>query len=94
MPMISTLKAYVGLKINEKNIKYMIAVGNRTILDARQAFGDKIFEGINEFVYLGALVTPKNNVSLEIQQKIQTAIGTSAVCENICSHLTWHARYS
>jgi hypothetical protein len=53
----------------------MIAAENRTILDARQtvAFGDRNFEVVNEFVYLGALVTPKNNVGLEIQRRIQTA---------------------
>jgi hypothetical protein len=45
------------------------------ILDAGQtvAFGDKKFEVINEFVYLGALVTPKNDEGLEIQRRIQIA---------------------
>jgi hypothetical protein len=39
------------------------------ILDAKQtvAFGkDKNFEVVNEFVYLGALVTPKNDVVFQI----------------------------
>jgi hypothetical protein len=69
--------AKVGLKINEQKTKYMIAAGNRTILDAWKtvAFCDKNFEGVNEFVYLGALVTPENDVGLEIQPRIQT--GTS-----------------
>jgi hypothetical protein len=37
----------------------MIAAGNKTILDAGQtvAFGDKNFEVVNEFVYLGARKT-------------------------------------
>jgi hypothetical protein len=62
-------------EINEKKTKYMIAAGNRTILDAGQtvAFGDKNFEVVNEFVYLGAFVTPKNDVGLEIQRLILTA---------------------
>jgi hypothetical protein len=37
------------------------------------AFGDKTFEVVKEFVYLGSLVTPNNDVSLEIQRRIQTA---------------------
>jgi hypothetical protein len=47
----------------------MIAAGNRTILDSEQtvAIGDKNFEVVNEFVYLGARVTPKHDVGLEIQ---------------------------
>jgi hypothetical protein len=52
-----------------------IAAGNRTILDAghTMAFGDKNFEVVNEIVYLGAVVTPKNDVGLEIQRRVQTA---------------------
>jgi endonuclease/exonuclease/phosphatase family metal-dependent hydrolase len=66
----------VGLKINESKTKYMIAAGNsRTVRDVGQsvAFGDKTFEVVNEFVYLGSLVTPNNDVSLEIKRRIQTA---------------------
>jgi hypothetical protein len=37
------------------------------------AIGDKHFEVIKEFVYLGSLMTPTNDVSLEIQRRIQTA---------------------
>jgi hypothetical protein len=56
----------VGLKINEQKTKYMIAARNdTTIRDVGQsvAIGDKHFE---EFVYLGSLMTPTNDVSLEI----------------------------
>jgi hypothetical protein len=51
------------------------AAGSRTILDAGQtvAFGDKNFKVVNEFLYLGALVTPKKDVVLKIQRRIQTA---------------------
>jgi hypothetical protein len=45
-----------GLKINEQKTKYMIAAGNdRTIHDVGQsvAIGDKHFEAVKEFVYLG-----------------------------------------
>jgi Reverse transcriptase (RNA-dependent DNA polymerase) len=34
--------------------------------------GDKTFEVVKEFVYLGSLVTPNNDVSLQIQRRIQT----------------------
>jgi hypothetical protein len=54
----------------------MIAARNdRTIRDVRQsaAIGDKHFEVVKEFVHLGSLMTPTNDVSLEIQRRIQTA---------------------
>jgi hypothetical protein len=46
-----------------------------TIRDVGQsvATGDKHFEVVKEIVYLGSLMTPKNDVSLEIQRRIQTA---------------------
>jgi hypothetical protein len=55
--------AKVELKINEKKTQYMIASGNWTILDAGQTvvLGDKNFEVFNKFLYLAALVTPKND---------------------------------
>jgi hypothetical protein len=68
--------AKVGLKINEQKTKYMIVARNdRTIRDVRQseAIGVKHFEVVKEFVYLGSLMTPTNDVSLEIQRRIQTA---------------------
>jgi hypothetical protein len=54
----------------------MIAARNdRTIRDVGQsvAIGDKHFEVVKEFVYLGSLMIPTNDVSLETQRKIQTA---------------------
>jgi hypothetical protein len=67
--------AKVGLKINEQKTKYMIAVRNDgKIHDVGQsvAIGDKHFEVVKEFVYLGSLMTPTNDVILEIQRRIQT----------------------
>jgi hypothetical protein len=51
------------------------AQSDRTIRDVGQsvAIGDKDFEVVEEFVYLGSLMTPTNDVSLEIQRRIQTA---------------------
>jgi hypothetical protein len=42
--------AKLGLKINKQKTKYMIAAGNRTILDAGQtvAFGNRNCEVVNE----------------------------------------------
>jgi hypothetical protein len=37
------------------------------------AFGDRNIKLVNKFVYLRALVIPKNNVGLKIQQRIETA---------------------
>jgi hypothetical protein len=63
-----------GLKINEQKTKYMIAARNcRMIRDVGQsvAIGDKHFEVCKEFVDLGSLMTPTNDVSLmEIQRRI------------------------
>jgi hypothetical protein len=54
--------AKVGLKINEQKTKYMIAARNDTTIEV-----------VKEFVYLGSLMTPTNDVRLEIQRRIQTA---------------------
>jgi hypothetical protein len=61
--------AKIELKINEQKTKYMIVARNdRTICDVGQsvAIDDKHFEVVKEFVYLGSLMTPTNDVSLEI----------------------------
>jgi hypothetical protein len=68
--------AKLGLKINEQKTKFMIAArNNRTIRDVGQsvAIGNIHFEVVKEFVYLSSLITPTNDVSLEIQRRIQTA---------------------
>jgi hypothetical protein len=65
--------AKVELKINESKTEYMITARNdTTIRDVGQsvAIGDKHFEVVKEFVYLGSLMTPTNDVSLEIQRRI------------------------
>jgi hypothetical protein len=82
--------AMVGLKIIEHK------TGNRTNPEAGQtvAFDDRNFGVVNEFVYLEALVTPENEVGLEIQRRSKLQIGASAACENICGHLTWNVRQS
>jgi hypothetical protein len=79
--------AKVGLKIYEKKTKCMIeARNNRTIRNIGQsvAIGGKHFEVVKEFVYLGSLMTPTTDVSLEIQRKIQTA---NRCFFGLCKHL-------
>jgi hypothetical protein len=53
--------AKVRFKINEQKTRQSVAIG------------DKHLEVVKEFVYLGSLITPTNDVSLEIQRRIQTA---------------------
>jgi hypothetical protein len=64
---LETEVAKVGLEIDEQKTKNMIAAWNdRTICDVGQsvAIGDKHFKVVKEFVYLGSLMTPTNDVSL------------------------------
>jgi hypothetical protein len=87
--------AKVGLKINEQMTKYMIATRNdRTIRDVGQsvAIGEKHFEVIKEFVYLGSQVTPTNDMSWRYNKKSRLQIGASSDCANICRRATFHAR--
>jgi hypothetical protein len=63
----------VGLKINEQKTKHMIAARNDSMIrdvGKSMAIGDKNFEVVKEFVYQGSLMTPTNDVSLEIQKRI------------------------
>jgi hypothetical protein len=81
-------EAKVGFKMNEQKTKYMIADRNdRTIHDVglNVAIGDKHFEVVKEFVHLGSLMTPTNDVSLENNEESKLQIGASSVCANICS---------
>jgi hypothetical protein len=56
----------VGLKINESKTKYMIAAEtDRLIRNVEHSvvLSDKKFKVVKEFVYLGSMVTPNNDVS-------------------------------
>jgi hypothetical protein len=48
------------------------------------AIGDKHFEVVKELVYPGSLMTPTNDVSLEIQQRIQNS---NRSFFGLCKHL-------
>jgi hypothetical protein len=47
---------------------------------AWHVIGDKHFEIVKEFLYPGSLITPMNDVSLEIQRRSQTANKCSKIC--------------
>jgi hypothetical protein len=55
------------------------------------AIGYKHFEVVKEFGYLGSLMTPANDVSVEVQRGIRLQIGASSDCANICIRATFHA---
>jgi hypothetical protein len=74
----------VGLKINEQKTKYTIAARNDTTMrDVGKSVAIER-EIVKEFVYLGSLMARTNDVSLEIQRKIQTA--NRCFC-GLCKHL-------
>ena len=68
-------KSY-GLTINKEKTKVMV-MGKDARADIRIA-GQNI-EVVDQFVYLGSLITRDNNCSLEVKRRICIAAGT---CEN------------
>jgi hypothetical protein len=71
MPMISqSVVRHAYLALERETAK--VVLNDRTIRDVGQsvAIGDKHFEVVKKFMYLGSLMTPTNVVSLEIQRKI------------------------
>jgi hypothetical protein len=77
----------------------MIAARNdRAIRDVGQsvAIGDTQFEVVKEFVYLGSLMTPTIDVSLEIQRRIQVANRCFFVLRNYLqsSHLSRQRKFT
>ena len=66
----------VGLRVNEAKTKYMIASKKshtEHAIGQNISIGDKNFEVVDEFVYLGALVRGDNDISLEIKRRIFAA---------------------
>ena len=55
------------------------------------AFGDKTFEVVKEFVYLGSPVTPNNDVSLEIQTANRCFFGLRKQLQS--KHLSRQTKY-
>ena len=65
--------AKVGLEVNAAKTKYMLAGGaerDRACLGSSVTIDGDTFEVVDEFVYLGSLLTADNNVSREIRRRI------------------------
>jgi len=72
----------IGLLVNERKIKYMFmtAAGNmRKPHNLR--IGNKEFEGVSEFKYLGNIIENNNRIDSCIKERIQT--GDKAYCANL-----------
>jgi len=65
----------VGLIVNENKTKFMIAGSNRAPFnnDDSISIGDRNFEIVDQFEYLGSTVTSDNDISVEIAKRIQKA---------------------
>jgi hypothetical protein len=74
---------FLRSKLSNKTIKSVFAAfaarNDRTIRAVGQsvAIGDKHFEVVKEFLYLRSLMTPTNDVSLEVQRRIQVLLWTA-----------------
>ncbi|XP_062710769.1 uncharacterized protein LOC134288870 [Aedes albopictus] len=65
--------AKVGLVVNASKTKYMLVGGtehDRIRLGSNVTINGDTFEVVEEFVYLGSLLTADNNVSREIRRRI------------------------
>ena len=68
--------ARIGLTINSTKTKYMVAgrdSGRSSGVGAEVVFDGDVFEVVEEFVYLGTLVTCDNDVSREVKRRIAAA---------------------
>ena len=68
--------ANIGLTINATKTKYMVAGrsrGSNSDVGSEVVFGGEKFEVVDEFVYLGTLVTCDNDVTREVKRRIAAA---------------------
>jgi Reverse transcriptase (RNA-dependent DNA polymerase) len=66
----------IGLQVNEDKTKLlMVAASERTknLVGSHLTIGDKRFEVVNEFVYLGSLISNKFDTSIEVKRRILAA---------------------
>jgi hypothetical protein len=66
---LETLARKMGLEVNEEKTKFM-EVGKKLTTVAHFTVGNFKFEKVHMFKYLGSLVTDKNDISVEIKNKI------------------------
>lgn len=63
----------IGLRVNEDKTKFlMVAASERTkkLVGSHLTIGDKRFEVVDEFVYLGSLISNNFDTSMEIRRRI------------------------
>ena len=66
----------IGLRVNEDKTKFlMVAASERTknLVGSHLVIGDKRFEVVNDFVYLGSIISNNFNTSMEIKRRILAA---------------------
>ena len=64
----------MGLAVNEGKTKYIFPTSrNVRRIESRITVDNYTFDTVKEFIYLGFAVTTKNDVSLEIKQRITLA---------------------
>ena len=65
------VSASVGLKINESKTKYLVnGFSQGTESNFSSGHGRHSFEGVNQFKYLGSLITHDNNVRVMILKTV------------------------
>ncbi|CAK1585329.1 unnamed protein product [Parnassius mnemosyne] len=65
--------AEAGLQVNMAKTKYLKASKDQQILLQGVNIGNNTFASVNDFVYLGSLVTDNNDVSSEVSRRIMAA---------------------
>ena len=66
----------IGLRVNEDKTKFlMVSASERTkhLVGSHLKIGDKSFEVVSEFIYLGSLISNNFNTSLEVKRRILAA---------------------
>ena len=62
-----------GLKINECKSKFMTASTTLRLVNRTETFGPFSFEVVNEFEYLGYILTGNNDLRKEVGNRIKSA---------------------
>lgn len=66
----------IGLRVNEEKTKFLMVAASersRTLVGSHLIIGDKRFEVVNDFVYLGSIISNNFNTTLEIKRRILAA---------------------
>ena len=66
----------IGLRVNEEKTKFLMVAASersRNHVGSHLSIGDKRFEVVNDFVYLGSIISNNFDTSLEIKRRILAA---------------------